>query len=64
MKLILQNPEVCNAFGVPAKDTTDEEIIADYVSRAWDKEQAARHLQCAIDAGAYRMAPEKKEKTK
>lgn len=58
MNLTVKDVLQCENFGVPTEDTTDEAIITSYLARGWDKEQAARHLQCAIDAGAYSVKRE------
>lgn len=59
MNLLVNDVLQCENFGVPAENTTDDAVIALYLARGWNKEQAERHLQCAIDAGAYRAADDR-----
>ena len=50
---LLDASKAVSAFGLPGRDCTTEEIVADYGARGWSAAAIEQHVKCAIAAGAY-----------
>ena len=50
---LLDASKAVSAFGLPGRDCTSDEIVADYCARGWSDAAIEQHVKCAIAAGAY-----------
>jgi hypothetical protein len=53
MNLKCVNENVAGTFGLPQRDCTSDEIIAQLTEQGYTPTQAQNHLDCAIASGAY-----------
>lgn len=53
MQLKLLDGVKAAVFGLPPFDTDSDTIIKAYETRGWNAAETMRHIQAAIEAGAY-----------
>lgn len=58
MRLKLVDAQKASVFGLPPTDIDSDVIIAHYAGRGWKAEDVMRHIQSAIDAGAFEKVTE------